>query len=194
MDVRHKTTAGGRKYPYTTKHSRLRRARCLIASALSAGMILSGCAVQYAEESRIADIEYEVIERASEVPDAVADMISRQGGSPYMLTFSDGETLYIARGYGSDHLPGCTVTAEEVYETEHAVCIRTRISGRDRREEHFAEGDRERQSAAQDAPGEKGGSPDEEQEKNAQEETGRATENPGILIRMRDLGKEVVFL
>jgi hypothetical protein len=104
--------------------------RCLAgAAALAVLLLAAGCSLgnnQTAEKIR--DLEYTVV-GASEIPEELLEDIEVNKNSVFRLTYSDGEYLYIANGYGAQDTNGYSIQVKELYLTETAIYFKSELFG-----------------------------------------------------------------
>lgn len=74
------------------------------------------------------DLEYTVV-RPEEIPETLAAEIEEKKEADFEITYSDNEFLYIARGYGAQETGGYSISVEECYLVENAICVRTVLTG-----------------------------------------------------------------
>ena len=73
---------------------------CVIIAGWIAVMgILGGCAVEKEDEGKVRDLEFTVVSQ-EEQPDALHDVIEEKKEKPFQISYTRGEDLYIAVGYG----------------------------------------------------------------------------------------------
>ncbi len=112
------------------KRFRNRAAAFLMACAL----LLPACSMQIDDEEKLRDIEYTVVD-PEEVPEELNAQIEEEKKDVFRLTFADEGWLYLARGYGEKDTSGYSVEVAECWESDNAVCLRTRLTGPSRDEE-----------------------------------------------------------
>ncbi len=101
--------------------------RKLVAVCLAVSALLSGCVLRQGEE-KLMDLEYTVV-RPEEIPETLAAEIEEKKEADFEITYSDNEFLYIARGYGAQETGGYSISVEECYLVENAICVRTVLTG-----------------------------------------------------------------
>ena len=92
-----------------------------------AGMLLGGCAMQQSQK-KLEDLEYTVVKPA-EVPETLAEQIEAEKEAEFQLIYSDQEFLYIAKGYGEQETGGYSISVEECYLGEDAICVKCVLTG-----------------------------------------------------------------
>ena len=53
----------------------------------------------------------------------------------FRFTYSDNEYLYVARGYGIQETGGYSISVEDCYLSDTAICVKTRLQGSENGEE-----------------------------------------------------------
>lgn len=92
-------------------------------------LLLWGCAGLPASKSdKIRDLEYTVLSK-SEIPKELAEEIEMNKNSVFKITYTDGEYLYIANGYGEQETDGYCIQMQEVYQTENAIYFKSELFG-----------------------------------------------------------------
>jgi hypothetical protein len=104
--------------------------RCLAGAAVLAVLLLAaGCSFRNNQTAeKIRDLEYTVV-GASEIPEELLDEIEVNKNSAFRLTYSDGEYLYIANGYGAQDTNGYSIQVKELYLTETAIYFKSELFG-----------------------------------------------------------------
>ena len=102
----------------------------LIVGALTLSLLLpiSGCSFSAGKTEKIKDLEYTVVKEA-EIPEELYTEIEAKRGECFKLTYSDGEHLYIANGYGTQQTNGYSIRMKELYLTENAIYFKTELYG-----------------------------------------------------------------
>lgn len=78
-------------------------------------------------EERV-DLDFTVCEEGR-LPAELVDIINEKKVSPFKLTFTTREYMYIVVGYGAQQRGGCSVTVNALYRTSEAVYIDTNLIG-----------------------------------------------------------------
>ena len=55
------------------------------------------------------------------------DLEKKEGD--FRFTYSDNEYLYVARGYGIQETGGYSISVEDCYLSDTAICVKTRLQG-----------------------------------------------------------------
>lgn len=94
---------------------------------LSCVCLLGGCSDKGAEE-KVKDLEFTVVGQ-NEIPKELMDMIGQKKTEEFRLTYTSGEDLYIAVGYGEQQTGGFSISVPEFYLTENSMVIKTELQG-----------------------------------------------------------------
>lgn len=94
---------------------------------LSCVCLLGGCSDRGAEE-KVKDLEFTVVGQ-NEIPKELMDMIEQKKTEEFRLTYTSGEDLYIAVGYGEQQTGGFSISVPEFYLTENSMVIKTELQG-----------------------------------------------------------------
>lgn len=89
--------------------------------------LLGGCSDKGAEE-KVKDLEFTVVGQ-NEIPRELMDMIEQKKTEEFRLTYTSGEDLYIAVGYGEQQTGGFSISVPEFYLTENSMVIKTELQG-----------------------------------------------------------------
>lgn len=101
-------------------------AYAVVVIALTAG--LCGCAAKDVPEDKIKDIDFTVLGEDQQ-PDSLKDIIAEKYADPFQISYTLGEELYIAVGYGEQPSGGYSICVNAFYETEDALVIDTTLIG-----------------------------------------------------------------
>lgn len=92
-----------------------------------------GCA--YGEEpARIRDLDFTVVGN-QEVPQELQGIIEEKKAAPFKLTYSDGQGLYIAEGYGEQESGGYSIAVRDLYLTEEGIVFSAELMGPEKGED-----------------------------------------------------------
>ena len=89
---------------------------------------LGGCSADTADEGKVRDLEFTVV-GDGEIPEELRNTIEQKKTSPFKLTYSDDQGLYIVTGYGEQESGGYSIVVEELYLTENAIYVKTCLMG-----------------------------------------------------------------
>lgn len=89
---------------------------------------ITGCAMQEEAEEKIRDLEFTVIAK-EEQPQALLEVIEEKKANPFQISYSLGDDLYLAVGYGEQQTGGYSISVDALYETENNVVVDTTLIG-----------------------------------------------------------------
>ena len=110
-----------------------KRKYILMIILLGVLMLLSGC-VRKECEVKVKDLEFTVTNE-EELPEALRQQIEEKKEGDFRFTYSDNEYLYVARGYGIQETGGYSISVEDCYLSDTAICVKTRLQGPENGEE-----------------------------------------------------------
>lgn len=87
----------------------------LAAALFLSAVLMAGCGGEK-EEAKVRDLEFTVVGQ-NEVPQELQEIIEQKKKEPFRLTYSGGEDLYIAAGYGEQKTGGYSIAVPELYLT-----------------------------------------------------------------------------
>lgn len=99
-----------------------------IAIVLLVTMSICGCAAEDNTEAKLRDLEFTVVAE-EEQPEALVEVIEQKKTSPFQISYTIGEDLYLAIGYGEQQTGGYSISVDELYETESNIVINTTLLG-----------------------------------------------------------------
>ena len=82
---------------------------------------------------KIADLEFAVI-GPDETPQELSQIIEEKKNDSFRLTYTSGNDLYIAAGYGKQETGGYSITVPELYLTDNSIIVKTELKGPERSE------------------------------------------------------------
>lgn len=91
-------------------------------------MLLTACLWSDKPSDKLSDLEFTVVGE-QEQPDTLKDIITEKGELPFQLSYSVGDDLYIAVGYGIQQSAGYSITVNEFYETKDNIVLDTSLLG-----------------------------------------------------------------
>lgn len=94
---------------------------------------LTGCS-QAEEPEKLRDLEFTVV-GDQEVPEELKGMIMEKKASPFKLTYTDEQSLYIVEGYGEQPTGGYSIAVQEMYLTENSIVFRAELIGPEKGED-----------------------------------------------------------
>ena len=101
--------------------------RILLFTALL-GSVLSGCSVEETNRTKVADLEYTIIED-TRIPEELMTMIEEKKAADFKMTYELGEDLYIVRGYGEQATGGYSIRIKDCYLASNAILFDTELVG-----------------------------------------------------------------
>lgn len=90
--------------------------------------ILGGCSIEETNGTKVSDLAYEIMEDA-DIPEELAAAIEEKKAADFKMTYTDGEELYIVRGYGEQETGGYSIRVTECYLTSNAILFDTELVG-----------------------------------------------------------------
>lgn len=91
---------------------------------------LGGCALGEIAEEKQKDLEYTVVAQ-DDIPEKLQEVIAEKEEKAFQISFTLGDALYIAVGYGEQQTGGYSICVNGLYETENAIVIDTTLIGPD---------------------------------------------------------------
>lgn len=92
--------------------------------------LTSACSSKAVSDEKVKDIDYTVVAEA-DIPETLRNAIEERKEEPFKLSYSDGEALYIAVGYGRQSSGGYSIVVDELYMTESNIVYATTLTGPD---------------------------------------------------------------
>lgn len=90
--------------------------------------LLMGCSVGETASEKLKDLDFTVVGEDQQ-PDALKEIIAEKLEGTFQISYTIGEDLYIAIGYGEQPSGGYSISVNEFYETETEMCIDTTLIG-----------------------------------------------------------------
>lgn len=90
--------------------------------------MLTGCSMSKDDENKVRDLEFTVTGEA-DVPEELQKIISEKKTSPFKLTYSNDQNLYIVVGYGEQPTGGYSISVDDLYLTDNSIVIDTELKG-----------------------------------------------------------------
>lgn len=100
--------------------------------------VFTGCGGAKEGETKVKDLDFTVVGQ-NEIPQELMDIINQKKKESFRLTYSSGEDLYIAAGYGEQKTGGYSISVPELYLTENAITIKTELQGPEKGEQTGAD-------------------------------------------------------
>lgn len=89
---------------------------------------LSGCTFNKDNGDKVRDLEFTVVADA-DIPQELRQIIAEKQQSPFKLTYSDDNNLYIVVGYGKQASGGYSIAVNELYLTDNSIVLDTELIG-----------------------------------------------------------------
>ena len=89
---------------------------------------LAGCAGETTEEDKLKDIDFTVVGEDQQ-PDSLKEIIAEKSAEPFQISYTLGEELYIAVGYGEQPSGGYSISVNAFYETDKSLVFDTTLIG-----------------------------------------------------------------
>lgn len=89
---------------------------------------LSGCNVNGGKGDKVRDLEFTVVADA-DIPQELKQIIATKQQSPFKLTYSDDQNLYIVVGYGQQGSGGYSIAVNDLYLTDNSIVLDTELIG-----------------------------------------------------------------
>ena len=90
------------------------------------GLLFGKKGSEKANNSKLGDLVFTVLGEDQQ-PDSLKEIIAEKSGQPFQISYTLGEELYIARGYGEQPSGGYSICVNEFYETKDAMVIDTTL-------------------------------------------------------------------
>jgi hypothetical protein len=89
---------------------------------------LSGCLGNGNSGNKVRDMEFSVVAE-TDIPQELKEIIAQKQQSPFKLTFSDDQNLYIVVGYGQQPTGGYSIAVNDLYLTDNSIVLKTELIG-----------------------------------------------------------------
>ena len=103
---------------------RLILAFCLLLIPL----LFIGCEKEKEEITKIQDLEFTVVEEA-DIPEELLTSINEKKATPFRMTYSNGNYLYIIRGYGEQKSGGYSISVNDLFLGNNGIYFKTTLIG-----------------------------------------------------------------
>lgn len=91
-------------------------------------LLLVSCQIVNQDDKKVSDLEFTVLEER-EILEELMAKIKEAKTSEFKITYSDGNNLYIAIGYGERPTGGYSISVNDLYLGENAIHITTNLIG-----------------------------------------------------------------
>ena len=102
----------------------------MCAALVVCTLLLASCAFLSEETIKLRDLDFTVLSE-EKVPEELLTIIEEKKSTPFQITYSDNEYLYICVGYGEQETGGYSIAVNELYLTESNICANTSLLGPD---------------------------------------------------------------
>lgn len=106
----------------------LKKSIALVLLTVCIGMALAGCKGKDTDDKKIKDLEFTVVS-PDNIQEEILARIEENKQKGFRLSFTDGEYLYIAIGYGEQKTGGYSIAVKELYLAENGVYVDTELIG-----------------------------------------------------------------
>lgn len=110
------------------RQSERKKRGLLLLAVMLLGSVLGGCSVEETNRTKVADIEYVIVEDAG-IPEELMTMIEEKKAADFKMTYELGEDLYIVRGYGEQATGGYSIRITDCYLASNAILFDTELVG-----------------------------------------------------------------
>ena len=101
----------------------------LLVTMLIIGMTcITGCKKKNETEGEHNPLEFTVVEEA-DIPKDFLKIINEKKEKVFRISYTDNESIYIARGYGAKESGGYSISVSELYSTDDKVYLKTELIG-----------------------------------------------------------------
>ena len=105
-----------------------KRLVCVLLTAIL--LLQSGCTFLSEEKLKLRDLEFTVLGE-EKIPAELKTISEEKKATPFQITYTDNENLYICIGYGQQETGGYSIAVEELYLTDSNICVNTSLLGPD---------------------------------------------------------------
>lgn len=93
-------------------------------------LLLTGCTLLSQEKVKLRDLDFTVLSE-EKIPEQLMAVIEEKKGSPFRITYTDNDNLYICVGYGEQDTGGYSIAVDELYLTDTNIIAATSLLGPD---------------------------------------------------------------
>lgn len=90
--------------------------------------VMLGCSAGNVAEDKMKEIEFTVVGDEQQ-PEALKEIIAEKSAEPFQISYTLGEDMYIAIGYGEQPSGGYSISVNEFYEMADSIVIDTTLIG-----------------------------------------------------------------
>ena len=109
----------------------------IIVSFIGCLLFFCGCGVQKQSREKVRSLQFAVLTDEN-IPEECKSVIEQKKDRPCQFTYEDGQYLYICVGYGRQQCGGYSISVNDLYLTENAVCVDTNLIGPPSAEERIS--------------------------------------------------------
>lgn len=90
--------------------------------------VMLGCSAKDAKEDKVEELEFTVVGEEQQ-PEALREIVAEKSAAAFQISYTLGEEMYIAVGYGEQPSGGYSISVNEFYETADSIVIDTTLIG-----------------------------------------------------------------
>lgn len=90
--------------------------------------VMGGCFAKGDKGNKVRDLDFTVVAEG-DIPSELQQIIAEKRQSPFKLTYSDDQNLYIAVGFGQQAGGGYSIAVNQLYLTENSIVLDTELLG-----------------------------------------------------------------
>ena len=106
----------------------MKKITALIITIIMTIPLLTGCSMGETASDKLKDLDFTVVGEDKQ-PEALKEIIAEKSGEAFQISYTIGDDLYIAIGYGEQPSGGYSISVNEFYETEDTLRIDTTLIG-----------------------------------------------------------------
>ena len=106
----------------------MKRGGILAFLLLTLTVVVVGCAASGQGNADAKEIDYTVVE-AGKLPEELSQIIEENKKKEIRMTYTDGEDMYLIRGYGEQKTGGYSIAVAQCTEDEERIMFDTRLLG-----------------------------------------------------------------
>lgn len=91
-------------------------------------LMLVGCTALQTQEKNAEMVDFTVVEMR-QIPKALKEIIEKNKKQEIRMSYSDGDELYLIRGYGEQKTGGYSIVVKSCTEDEELLCLNTQLLG-----------------------------------------------------------------
>lgn len=100
----------------------------IILCLLLIPLLFIGCNKEKEEITKLQDLEFTVVEEA-DLPEELLTSINEKKSTPFRMTYSNDNYLYIIRGYGEQRSGGYSITVNDLFLANNGIYFKTTLLG-----------------------------------------------------------------